>query len=107
MFRVCMLLVWIDSDPKVLRKPQRLSREIEVCMHSEGGLLQSDHTRNYALLHENQDFGSKISDFEQRCVRVVFLYLAFGFTAVIHSEIACIMPFQRSNILKIRNFPRT
>ena len=68
-----MLLIWIDSDPKGIRKLERLSREIEVCMHSEGGLLQSGHKRNYALLHENQDFGSKIGDFEQKCVRIVFV----------------------------------
>ena len=104
-----MLLIWIDSDPKGLRKLQHFSREIWVCMRSEfseGGLLPSDHKRNYVLLHQNQDFGSKIRDFQQKCVPVVFVYLVFGFTAVIHSEIACIMPFQRSNILKIRDFPR-
>ena len=40
---------------------------------------QSCHKRNDALLHENHDFGSKISDFQQKCVRVVFLWLCFWF----------------------------
>ena len=67
---------------------------------------QWGHKRNYALWHENDDVGSKIGDFEQKWVPVVFLGLAFGFTAEIHSEIACTMPFQRSNILKIPDFHR-
>ena len=35
---------------------------------------QCRHKRNDALLHEHHDFGSKISDFQQKCVRVVLCF---------------------------------